>query len=69
MTFTKDERTLILLYYEDDRATTIRNLTAMQGQLQPDEKELCMLTGLVLDKLSSMTDQQFERLDLFGETG
>lgn len=67
MIFTSDEKTLLLLYYEDNRTMTIRNLTTMRDQLQSDEKELYQLTSTVLSKLFTMTEQEFQALDVFEE--
>ena len=64
MVFTKDERTLLILYCERNRSGTLKNLFLMRGQLQADEKALSALTDAVIRKLSGMTDSEFEGLNL-----
>ncbi len=67
MILAHDERTLLLLYYENDREQTLHNLQSMQKELQTDEEELYGLTAGVIVKLSSMTDRDFQELNLFEE--
>lgn len=64
MVFTKDERTLLILYCERNRSGTLKNLFLMRGQLQADEKALSTLTDAVIRKLSGMTDSEFDGLNL-----
>ena len=64
MVFTKDERTLLILYCERNRSGTLKNLFLMRGQLQADEKVLSALTDAVIRKLSGMTDSEFDGLNL-----
>ena len=64
MVFTKDERTLLILYCERNRSGTLKNLFLMRGQLQADEKALSALTDAVIRKLGGMTDSEFEGLNL-----
>lgn len=65
MIFTKDEKTLLILYGEKNRSGTLKNLFLMRGQLQADEKTLSALTD-VIRKLSGMTDSEFDGLNLLG---
>ena len=65
MVFTKDEKTLLILYGEKNRSGTLKNLFLMRGQLQADEKTLSALTD-VIRKLSGMTDSEFDGLNLLG---
>ena len=44
MVFTKDEKTLLILYGDKNRSGILRNLFLMRGQLQADEKALSALT-------------------------
>lgn len=67
MSLSNDERTLLTLYYEEDRKMTLCNLFTMQKELQSDERMLCELTISVISKLSAMTDEEFQELDLFRE--
>lgn len=64
MVFTKDERTLLILYCERNRSGTLKNLFLMRGQLQADEKALSALTDAVIRKLGDMTDSEFDGLNL-----
>ena len=66
MVITKDEKTLLILYGEKNRSGTLENLFLMRGQLQADEKALSALTDTVIRKLSSMTDEEFDGLNLLG---
>lgn len=64
MVFTKDEKTLLILYCEKNRSGTLKNLFLMRGQLQTDEKALSALTDAVIRKLSVMTDAEFDDLNI-----
>ena len=64
MVFTKDEKTLLILYGEKNRSGTLKNLFLMRGQLQTDEKALSALTDAVIRKLGGMTDAEFDGLNL-----
>ena len=66
MVFTKDEKTLLILYGDKNRSGILRNLFLMRGQLQADEKALSALTDAVIRKLSGMTDSEFDGLNLLG---
>ena len=65
MVFTKDEKTLLILYCEKNRSGTLKNLFLMRGQLQTDEKALSALTDAVIRKLGGMSDAKFDGLNLF----
>ena len=65
--FTADERTLLALYLEDTKAQTEENISEMQKELTPSEKELRRLSESVLSRLSSLTEEEFQTLDLFAE--
>ena len=64
MVFTKDEKTLLILYGEKNRSGTLKNLLLMRGQLQADEKTLSALTDAVIRKLGGITDAEFDGLNL-----
>lgn len=66
MVFTKDEKTLLILYGEKNRSGTLKNLFLMRGQLQADEKALSALTDAVIRKLVGITDAEFDDLNLLG---
>ena len=65
--FTADERTLLALYLEDTKAQTEENISNMQKELTSAEKELFLLAEDVLEKLSSLTEEEFQKLDLFSD--
>jgi len=65
--FTADERTLLALYLEDTKAQTEENISKMQKELTSAEKELFLLAEDVLEKLSSLTEEEFQKLDLFSD--
>ena len=60
-----DEITLISLYTDGTRAGTIRALKEMRGYLDTGETELLALTDSTISKLEQMTDEAFEKLDVF----
>lgn len=66
MDLTGEEMTLLLLYYDENRDRTLEKLAEMKAEFQPDERELLALTESVIWKLSAVTDEEFQRLDLFG---
>ena len=65
--FTADERTLLALYLEDAKAQTEENISRMQKELTSAEKDLFVLAKEVLEKLSSLTEDEFQKLDLFSD--
>ena len=65
MDFTKDELSLISIYNTGDRKGTIEEIREMQTYLEDDEAELAELTVSVLRKLDSISDDEFDSLDLY----
>ena len=65
MDFTKDELSLISIYNTGDRKGTIEEINDMQTYLEDDEAELAELTVSVLRKLDSISDDEFDSLDLY----
>ena len=65
MDFTKDELSLISIYNTGDREGTIEEITKMRTYLEDDEVELADLTASVLRKLDSISDEDFDLLDLY----
>lgn len=65
--FTFDETMLMAIYNTGTREGLIRELTDMRKYLEPDESELLDLTDSVIEKLESMTDAEFDALDLTPE--
>ena len=65
--FTADERTLLALYLENTKAQTEENISQMQKELTSAENDLFLLAEEVLEKLSSLTEEEFQKLDLFSD--
>ena len=65
MDFTKDELSLMSIYNTGDREGTIEEIEEMRTYLEQDETELADLTESVLRKLESISDDEFESLDLY----
>ena len=65
MDFTKDELSLIAIYNTVDLEGTIEAIKEMRKYLEDDETELTEMTVSVLRKLASISDTEFESLDLY----
>ena len=65
MDFTKDELSLISIYNTGDREGTIEEISEMQTYLEDDDTDLAELTVSVLRKLESISDDEFDSLDLY----
>lgn len=63
--FTQDEQNIMMLYGSGTRTELMEALIQMKEQLTEEETELCSLTDSVLDKLSGMDEETFEKLDLY----
>lgn len=64
MNLTVDEQQVIAIFNAGNRMSTIAAIQEMRGDLEQDETELRELTASALDKLRTMTDAEFEALDL-----
>ena len=64
MTLSFDEINLIAIYKKDNRRNTIREIAEMTGFLGPDEVELMALAEKTIKKLKSMSDDEFDGLEL-----
>jgi hypothetical protein len=65
MDFTKDELSLIAIYNTGDREGTMEEIEDIRTYLEDDEVELADLTASVLRKLDSISDEEFDSLDLY----
>lgn len=65
MDFTHDEMNLMMLYSPGTLSGLREALMQMKEQLAEDEAELRTLADSVLNKLSAMDDETFERLNLY----
>lgn len=64
MNFTHDEINLMAIYNTGTREGLIEELTTMRKYLESDETELIELTDFALAKLNTLTDAEFDTLDL-----
>ena len=64
MKLTLDERMMILLYSPGTKSGLVSKLHEIQRCLTPEETELIALTQRVLIKVTAMTDEEFQTLDL-----
>ncbi len=60
--FTVEESNLMCIYNTGSRADLLAELAKMQSHLAADETELLALTNTVMDKLSAISDEEFESL-------
>ena len=65
MNFTNDEMNLMCIYDTGNRTGLINALSEMRKELSTDEIELRELTDSVLNKLSAMSDEDYEKLELY----
>lgn len=65
MDFTNDEMNLMCIYDTGNRTGLINALSEMRKELDADEVTLRELTDSVLNKLSAMTDEDYEQLELY----
>ncbi len=61
---THDELNLLCIYSNGTRNDAIHRLQDMKKYLESDELELLDMTNSVLDKLDTMTDAEYNALDL-----
>ena len=65
MDFTNDEMNLMCIYDTGSRTGLINALSEMRKELDADEVTLRDLTDSVLNKLSAMPDEDYEKLELY----
>lgn len=65
MEFSKDEMFLMMIHSPGNRSGLVEALKQIKMQLAPDETELRNMTDSTLAKLEVMTDEEFERLNLY----
>ena len=65
MNFSNDEMNLMCIYDTGTRTGLIKALTEMRGELGVDEADLRRLTDSTIEKLSAMTDEEFETVELY----
>ncbi len=65
MDFTNDEMNLMCIYDTGSRTGLINAISEMRKELSTDEIELRELTDSVLNKLSTMSDEDYAKLELY----
>ena len=65
MNFSNDEMNLMCIYDTGTRTGLIKALSEMRGELGADETELRRLTDSTIEKLSAMTDKEYETVELY----
>ena len=65
MNFLNDEMNLMCIYDTGNRTGLIKALSEMREELSSDEAELRKLTDSTLSKLSAMSDEDYEKLELY----
>ena len=65
MIFNNDEMNLMCIYDTGNRTGLMNALSEMRKELSEDEVELRELTDSTLNKLSAMSDEDYEKLELY----
>lgn len=65
MRFNREEMFLMMIYSPGTRTGLIDELQSMRSQLMKSERRLRTLTDRTLQKLSEITDEEFEGLELY----
>ncbi len=65
MNFNHDEINLMCIYDTGSRTGLMNALSEMRKELNKEEAELCKLTDSTLNKLSVMSDEDYEKLELY----
>lgn len=65
MIFNNDEMNLMCIYDTGSRTGLMNALSEMRKELSEDEAELRALTDSTLNKLSAMSDEDYEKLELY----
>lgn len=65
MNFLSDEMNLMCIYDTGSRTGLMNALSEMRKELSTDEIELRELTDSVLNKLSTMSDEDYAKLELY----
>ena len=65
MNFNHDEINLMCIYDTGSRPGLMNALSEMRKELNKEEAELCELTDSTLNKLSVMSDEDYEKLELY----
>lgn len=63
--FTNDEMNLMCIYNTGTRDGLMRELREMRGCIGADQPELLAMTDSALQKLESISDAEFAKLELY----
>lgn len=63
--FSAEEQMVMMLYSPGTRRGLTSELNTMKRELSPTERKLRRLADSILGKLETLTDEEFESLDLF----
>ena len=64
MNLTQDERQMLAIFNTGRRESTMKHISEMLPDLDPEETELRELAESAVEKLRAMTDAEFESLEL-----
>ncbi len=67
MRFNREEMFLLMLYNPGTREGLVAELHAMRECLTPGERRLRKLVDRTLEKLSALSDEDFDALELYPE--
>ncbi|MGI6095398.1 MAG: transposon-transfer assisting family protein [Lachnospiraceae bacterium] len=62
MDFTHDEKMLLMIYGQDTKEKTIKELNTMKAQLAFDEMELKTMIEALIKKLQKISESQYSEL-------
>ncbi|MCR0176105.1 transposon-transfer assisting family protein [[Clostridium] innocuum] len=65
MDFTHDEKMLLMIYGQDTKEKTIKELNTMKAQLTFDEKELRTMTETLIKKIQKISETQYSELRFY----
>lgn len=69
MFFTDEEKVLMLLYSSGTRLGLYKELQQMVTNLTNEETHLFDLSNNVMDKLKNMSDEEFDKLEIYDGLG
>ena len=64
MNLTHDEQQILAIFNTDNRESTMTHISEMLPDIEPEETELRELVESAIEKLRTMTDVEFDELDL-----
>lgn len=62
MDFTYDEKMLLMIYGQDTKEKTIKELNTMKAQLTKEEKVLNEMTKYLIEKLQEISEMEYSKL-------